>query len=100
VNFFGTSIANIRSFGGSNANLFDKAATVPVTFSTGTALFFAWNLAFTDISKLTVPAISTVVEIDIIIPRNKSTVFSNFFGYGRGIFAYVLSDFLKRHVII
>jgi len=87
MNFFGTSVANIRSFGGSNADLFDKVATVPVTFSTGTALFFTRCLAFTDIFELAVPAVSTVVEINIIIPRNKSTVFPNFFGNGRWIFA-------------
>jgi len=71
-----------------------------IAFSAGTTLFAARYGAVTDISEMTVAAVTTVIKIYEIISRIKSTVFSNLFGNGRRILANVFGYFTKRHVII
>lgn len=55
-----------------------------IAFSAGTTLFAARYGAVTDISEMTVAAVTTVIKIYEIISRIKSTVFSNLFGMVEG----------------
>ena len=98
--FFMASIADKRGPLDRPAALFHEMVTVPVAGMAGTALFSAGDSSVADIPQTAGCAESTLVRGSEIIVFLKDAVLLNLFGNGGWIFAEILCDLAKRHVLI